>query len=405
MRIAVWHNLPSGGGKRALYEQVRGLVARGHHVEGWRAPSADAGYLPLTDWISETVIPMHRPARRHKWNAYAKRMARLRRLDEHCRLCAAEIDAAGFDLLLAGPCLMTRSAPIARYTRLPSVLYLQEPLRELYECFPQLLWRALPPPERRGPRHALETLRNILEVQGYRVQAREELANAEAFDRILVNSMFSRESVMRAYGLSSSVCYLGVDADRFKPRPVPREDFVVSVGGLAFGKGAERAVRAVAAIEPELRPELVWIGNFENPRYRRAIETLAAERGVVLKVRIRISDDELIDCLSRARLMLYVPVLEPFGLAPLEANACETPVVALAEGGVRETILDGVNGKLVDRDDPPALARAMSELLAHPDRAREIGRQARSHVIDAWGWKEACDRFEHELAVTLATAR
>ena len=226
-------------------------------------------------------MPLRRVVRREKWSAYSKLAARLRRLDEHCRRCAEEIDAAGFDLLLAGPCRLTRSAPIARHSELPSVLYLQEPHRRFHESLPHLPWRARPSSERRTPRNTLATLRNIFEVQGFRLQVREEHANAAAFDRILVNSLFSRESVLRAYGLSSAVCYLGVDADRFQPRPVRREGFVVSVGGLNFIKGAERAIRAMAAIDPELRPELLWIGNFENPRYRQEIETLATELGVV----------------------------------------------------------------------------------------------------------------------------
>jgi len=50
--------------------------------------------------------------------------------------------------------------------------------------------------------------------------------------------------------------------------------------------------------------------------------------------------------------MVYSARLEPFGLAPLEANACATPVVAVAEGGVRESIRNGVNGVLISERRP-----------------------------------------------------
>ena len=61
MKIAVWHNLPSGGAKRALYDQVRGLVARGHTVEAWSPPTADSQFLPLVELIPEHQLPLGPP--------------------------------------------------------------------------------------------------------------------------------------------------------------------------------------------------------------------------------------------------------------------------------------------------------------------------------------------------------
>jgi hypothetical protein len=58
VRIAVWHNLPSGGGKRALVDQVAALQARGHHIESWCPPSADQDFLPLGQLIPEHVVPV-----------------------------------------------------------------------------------------------------------------------------------------------------------------------------------------------------------------------------------------------------------------------------------------------------------------------------------------------------------
>jgi glycosyltransferase involved in cell wall biosynthesis len=404
MRIAVWHNLPSGGGKRALFHHVAGLLARGHEVEAWCPPPVDADYLTLGDIVREHVVPLALSAERGSRGGFFKSAERLRRLDAHCRRCAAEIAAGGFDALLAGTCFLTRSAPIARYVELPSALYLQEPYRWFYECLPSLPWRALPPA--RGPslRWLRRWMRDLVKIQGYRIQAREELANAKAFDRILVNSLFSRESVLRAYGLDSTVCYLGVDTSLFRPIDVPRENFAVCVGGLAFGKGAERVIRAIGSIEDALRPELVWIANFEDARYRARIEKLASLHGVAFRVKVGIADQQLVEYLNRAAVMLYAPLLEPFGLVPLEANACETPVVALAEGGVRESILDGVNGILVLDGDPAELGRALGELLADPERARALGERARRHVVENWSWKVACDRLEQELHRTIRSA-
>ena len=61
MRIAVWHNLPSGGGKRALHDHVRGLLGRGHTIEAWCPSTADPDYLPLSELIPEHVLPLAWP--------------------------------------------------------------------------------------------------------------------------------------------------------------------------------------------------------------------------------------------------------------------------------------------------------------------------------------------------------
>lgn len=56
MKIAVWHNLPSVGGNRALCGHVKGLVERGHTVESWCPPSVDQTYLPLSEWSREHQV-------------------------------------------------------------------------------------------------------------------------------------------------------------------------------------------------------------------------------------------------------------------------------------------------------------------------------------------------------------
>src|ERR1700730_6290059 len=107
MKIAVWHNLPSGGGKRALYDQVRGLVDRGHEVEAWCPPSANRTYLPLSDLVPEHVVPLSgRLNPKSDTNFLGKlhplhcnAWAKLHAADQHCRECARQINAKGFDLL------------------------------------------------------------------------------------------------------------------------------------------------------------------------------------------------------------------------------------------------------------------------------------------------------------------
>ena len=301
--------------------------------------------------------------------------------------------AGDFQVIFANPCLQFAVSPIARYAPLPAVLYLQEPFRYLYEALPALPWAALPTPASWKTR-----FKDEFATRARRVQVREEVRNARAYRRILVNSLFSRESLVRAYGLDSRVCYLGVDADQFPWGDAPRINQVVSLGFLHHPKGADRAVRALARVPAAKRPNFVWVGNGNDPVYRRTVENLARDLGVDFSFREKVSDEELIAVLRESFAMLYTPRLEPFGYAPLEANSCGLPVVAIAEGGVRETVEDGVNGFLVPHDDPDQLATALLRLIDDPTQTALMRRRAREVVVNRWSLAEATVRLEMELA-------
>jgi glycosyltransferase involved in cell wall biosynthesis len=411
MKIAIWHNLPSGGGKRALYDHVRGLVRRGHTVESWCPPTADQTYLPLGELITEHVRPFDwQPLAQKKLPAKLTTLrldflTQIDALDRHCRLCAEEINRGGFDLLFANSSLYQAVSSIGRYARLPKVIYLQEPQRELYEAMPDPLWQALPPAESYVSASFIrDYLKDLVKVQSLRVLMREEVRNARAFDAMLVNSFYSRESILRAYGLDAKVCYLGVDADRFVELNLPRENYVVGLGAFVKLKNVEFALRSLAGIPASRRPRLVWIGNAADPLYLAAMKQLAATLKVDFEPRLKIADDELVATLNRAMLMIYCSRLEPFGFAPLEANACGVPVLAVAEGGVRETIVSGVNGLLVD-SDPRRMADAVMRLMDDPEYARRLGRTARQQVVEQWSVEAAVGRLEQELLETLEGVR
>jgi glycosyltransferase involved in cell wall biosynthesis len=412
MKIAVWHHLPSGGGKRALYYHVRGLVERGHTVEVWRPPSADTSYLPLNQLAAEHIVPLDwqpRAARNplaRPLASYHNVLGRMAAMDRHCRRCAEQINRGGFDLLFANGCKFFHTAPIGRYADLPSVLYLQEPYRPLYEAQPRLPWLAIasaPPGGWWRPGYIGAFLRDAIRVQALRIQAREEVASAQAFTSILVNSLYSRESVLRAYGLAAQVCYLGVDTQLFQDRSQPREAFVIGLGGFTFAKNIPFAIEALARARPP-RPRLVWVGNANNMAHMEAMQRLADAAGVDFEPKLRVSDEQLIDLLNRAMAMLYAPRLEPFGFAPLEANACGAPVIAVAEGGVRETIVDGANGLLVEAE-PQAMAQAIDHLRDHPDIARTLGANGRRMVERQWSIDASIDRLEQRFAQAIERAR
>ncbi|MFZ1310072.1 MAG: glycosyltransferase family 4 protein, partial [Candidatus Microthrix parvicella] len=118
----------------------------------------------------------------------------------------------------------------------------------------------------------------------------------------------------------------------------------------------------------------------------------------------RVDDARLVDLLNRASLMAYAPRLEPLGLAPLEAGACGLPVVAVAEAGVRETVVDGITGSLTG-PTVPEFATEMRRLLADPAERAALGGRAVKHVGEQWSLELAVDRLEAVLEEAVIEGR
>jgi glycosyltransferase involved in cell wall biosynthesis len=355
--------------------------------------------------ITEHVLPIDIPQRK-KFVAlrplfgelHGDELRQAKALDEHCQKCADEINRGDFDILFANSSVIHAVSSIGRYVKTKKVLYLQEPNRPLYEAGEGgLPWIAIPAASRTWmqPRYMRWFLFNLIRTQQLRILARDERLNASAFDLILVNSYFSRETLLRVYGLDSTVCYLGVDTQLFVNHRYPRENFVVSVGALAEHKNVELIINAVSKIAAP-RPRLVWIANTAWEEYYGEMRNLAESCDVTFEARLRVSDKELVETLNRATAMVFAPRLEPFGLASLEANACGLPVVAVAEGGVRETIIDGVNGFLVQRQ-PQMMAHAIQRLVHDKDLAAQLSKNGSKIVQEKWSVNSAVERLERQL--------
>jgi glycosyltransferase involved in cell wall biosynthesis len=120
-----------------------------------------------------------------------------------------------------------------------------------------------------------------------------------------------------------------------------------------------------------------WIANFADSSYHQKLSALAKSGGSSLLHRWRFSDENIVEWLNRASVMVYSARLEPFGLAPLEANARATPVVAVAEGGVRESIRNGVHGVLIPERRPEQIGQELLSFLETSSCARDISLASR----------------------------
>lgn len=406
MRIAVWHNLLSGGGKRALYEHVKGLVSGGHAVAAWCPSIADTEYLPLRTLVPETVLTLEKPrlpsALRgilRAARASEKPFERMLAMRAHAEQFAQIVTSDQFDVAFVNSCWWFYTPFVGRHLRVPSVAYLGEPYRRFYEASPELPWIAEADSvhEWWHPLALRHWLASAIRLHADRVQAREELANIRTLDRILVNSQFSRESMMRAFNVNAHICHLGIDSSRFANNPGEREPFVLSVGEFIPNKRPTFIIRAIASTQK--RPALVWIANRVDEEYLREAKQLAVDLGVTLQIKAKISELELVRHYQSTSVFVYAPRLEPFGLAPLEASCCGAPVVAVGEAGVRETVADTKTGIVVGYD-AQQMGAAIDILLSDSSLARVLGQNGAACVRQAWTTEAATDRLEgHLLAV------
>lgn len=218
----------------------------------------------------------------------------------------------------------------------------------------------------------------LLLVGFARFQRRADLAAARRADLIVVNSHHVADRVKRWWGRDSTVVPPPVDIHRFTPDPsVDREDFFLYAGRLVPYKRPH--VAAAAARRSGTR--LVVVG---DGRMRPAVE---AAGGSSVQILGQVDDDTLVDLYRRCQAVL-MPGEEDFGIIPVEAQACGTPVLARDVGGARDSVVPGVTGHLypaVDgADEVDVLAAAISGFDAGGFEPAVVRSHAETFSVDAF---------------------
>ncbi len=217
-----------------------------------------------------------------------------------------------------------------------------------------------------------------------RVLDRTAAWDLEASKRVthyIANSKITQERIERIYGRDSTIIHPPVSVDRFR-RSEP-EDFILFVGQIVRHKRVDVAVEAALLAGRPIR----IVGDGPD---RAELEERFAGRPV--RFLGPIGDAELESLYSRC-VALVVPNVEEFGIAAVEAQAAGRPVVAVAHGGVTETVIDGKTGILVEGESAADLAEALaSEDLLRFDPA----------VIQANAARFSSEAFRARLTMRVA---
>lgn len=247
-------------------------------------------------------------------------------------------------------------------------------------------------------------------------QARESIERTLAHysDRLIAECPQDRQDLIRLYDAAPEridMIPCGVDTQMFQPGNraeararlgLPQDEFIVlQLGRLVPRKGIDNVIRAVSLLPADTRTRLVVVGGASrtpepatDPELARLMQ-LAADAGVAERVSFvgRREREELCDWYVAADVFVTTPWYEPFGITPLEAMACATPVIGSEVGGICHSVRDGVTGHLVSPRNPQELAHRLMDLQRQPQLAHVMGRAGLARVKRHFTWEHVAREF------------
>jgi len=269
--------------------------------------------------------------------------------------------------------------------------------------------------------HALGRVRRMFQGEADRSPperlAIEDRVVAEA-DQIVAECPCDEEHLTALYGAAPAkivVVPCGFDPTELGPldRRVARlelglpldEPILLQLGRMVPRKGVDTAVEAFARLVERhgwMRGRLLVVGGESDdpdpvatPELGR-LRALASQLGVADRVQFvgRRGRAELRRYYSAADVFVTTPWYEPFGITPVEAMACGTPVVGADVGGIRFSVLDGETGYLVPPRDPDAVAERVARIVADPALHERLGRAAIERARRLFTWETVAASLE-----------
>lgn len=264
-----------------------------------------------------------------------------------------QFDLDDFDVIIStSHCVAKSVIPTGRARHLS---YCFTPMRYAWDQFDAYFG-----PERVGPVLS-RGLRGALSAI-----ARWDASTACRVHRYVAISQYVASRIRRYYNRTASVVYPPVDTVFFEPNGKPPSDYALIVSALVPYKRVDLAIRACRLAGVPLRV----VGTGPDLKRLRA----CSPNGV--KFLGAVSDQEVRGLYQDAAVVL-LPGTEDFGIAPVEAQACGRPVVALGRGGACETVVDGLTGALVPQASDAAFADAIDCVI----RARLDPHDIRKHAL------------------------
>jgi len=360
MKIAVFHNVPPGGAKRVIYEQVKRLGSK-HTLHLFLYDSTDDSFLPIRSCFQKVhSFPFALPQNLNRLVSDYRNLVVLRRLNQKI---ASLIDSSNFDVCLVHPDWLTQSPFLLRYLKTPSVYFCEELLRMAYE-------------KELALKEKVVFWKKYYEEATRLMRKKIDQKNAAGASLILTASRYIKNKVQKKYGQKALVCKLGVDTQVFQPTKKLSNPQILFIGAKDKVTGYDFAFSVFKNLPLSLNLKL---------------KVISFSKG-----KPRLTDKELASEYSSSILTLCTSYHEPFGLIALESMACQTPVLAVDQGGYQETILEGQTGFLIKRK-ARLFVQKITSLAQNPQVVKKMGQAGRKHVLKNFTWDQHVDCLEKSL--------
>jgi glycosyltransferase involved in cell wall biosynthesis len=353
MKIAVFHELDHGGAKRAVFEFSKEF-AKNHSVDLYYTGTQVDREIPNVFESSYffKFFPARWKGKNWRTRVYKDTFELLKLYKLHKEL-GKKIRSKKYDFIFVHPSKFTQAPFILLFlNNIKKLYYCQEPLRIVYD---QQLSKSRPIP---FPKNIYETLIT-------RLKKEIDLFNIRKANIIFANSNHSLKNIKKAYGITPVLCYLGVRGSEFKETKIRKVFDFMFVGSKSYEDGWPIFNEMISLL-------------FQKPNFK-----------VIDWTKQYIKDKELIKAYNKSKIVLSLGRNEPFGLVPLEAGACGLPVIAVNEGGYRESIIEGKTGYLVQ--DGKELFKKVNALLKNDNLRKKMGISARKNVLTNWTWNKSAN--------------
>ena len=280
--------------------------------------------------------------------------------------------------------------------------------------------------------HTMGKVKNLELAAGDKAEPEMRLIGeqqvVDVAQRLVANTELEAQELTKFYQADPrkiDVVNPGVDLELFSPGSqtkarkklgIPLDaSMLLFVGRIQPLKAPDILMRAAAeliSMRPELRSSLLVVicGGVSGTGadHPDALRNLASDLGLLDLIRFEppSSRDELVTWYRAADLTVVPSYSESFGLVAIESQACGTPVVASAVGGLKTAVADGVSGRLIQGHNPIAFSHVLNQLLMNPTLRAELSAGSRMHAA-AFGWENTTSGLinSYELALNKSRAR
>jgi len=361
MKIAIFHHLPPGGAQRTVYKQAKALIRKNHQLYFFHLTGLNQKFFNIQSFCQQSQRFSYQSS--SQLPGFLNRLHRdyhnFVTLNQVHQKIAQIIDQNNFDACLLHPDKHTQAPFLLKHLKTPSLYYCHELLRLAYE--PELAISS-----------SLSLPKKLYEQTTRQIRKTIDQHNANQASLILTNSRFILKKINQTYQPQALLCYPGVDTQVFKPYKTKKLNQILFIAAKHKLTGYDLLQKALSLINSNLRPQLKIIDKFN------------------------LTDKQLAKIYSQSLATLCLSYHEPFGSTSLESMACATPVLAVNQGGYKETVVHQKTGYLIPRN-PQALADKIVYLIKHPKMVEKMGRLGRQHVKKNFTWQTHNQLLEKNL--------